>query len=287
MNGELKVCGIMVQVTHEVLLSSLKKIDYEVTETGRDNTGRKISCVVNISNTYNVNIYNVYVPNLGNDNKICINESISMNPADKNIVLGDFSCTLLKSLDRKPIPNRDDIGSTELKKYIERNDLIDVWRARNPNSKCYTFGRVNSHSHIHFIFISSELNFALQKIKFIHFPFSDHDGVIMTLKVGEPERGPGLLKMNYTVIQTYLFKHIFESFWNKWKLQKNNFKNKLEWWEQTKIKIKSLTIDASKKLNITETKLKISDNKNEISELRGNIKGYYEKKQKPLEFDQK
>jgi hypothetical protein len=85
----------------------------------------------------------------------------------------------------------------------------------------------------------------------------------------------------------FVFKHIFESFWNKWKLQKNNFKNKLEWWEQTKIKIKSLTIGVSKKLNITETKLKISDNKNEISEFRGNIKGYYEKKQKPLEFDQK
>jgi hypothetical protein len=63
--------------------------------------------------------------------------------------------------------------------------------------------------------------------------------------------------MNYTVIQTDLFKHIFESFWNKWKLQKNNFKNKLEWCEQTKIKIKSLTIGVSKKLNITETKLKI------------------------------
>jgi hypothetical protein len=73
----------------------------------------------------------------------------------------------------------------------------------------------------------------------------------------------------------------------------------LEWWEQTKIKIKSLTIDVSKKLNITETKLKIwettleklvesnSDNKNKISELRGNIKGYYKKRQKPLEFDQK
>jgi hypothetical protein len=37
-----------------------------------------------------------------------------MNPADKNIVLGDFNCTLLKSLDRKPIPNRDDIGSTPI-----------------------------------------------------------------------------------------------------------------------------------------------------------------------------
>jgi hypothetical protein len=79
----------------------------------------------------------------------------------------------------------------------------------------------------------------------------------MTLKVSEPERGPGLWKMNYTVIQTDLFKHIFESFWNKLKLQKNNFKNKLEWWEQTKIKIKSLTIGVSNKLNTTETQLKI------------------------------
>ena len=63
-----------LQETHEVLLSSLKKNDYEDTETGRDNTGRKISCVVKISNTYNVNIYNVYVPNLGNGKKIFINQ---------------------------------------------------------------------------------------------------------------------------------------------------------------------------------------------------------------------
>ena len=85
---------------------------------------------------------------------------------------------------------------------------------RNPNSKCFTFGRVNSHSRIDIIFISSELNFASQKIKIIHFPFSDHDGVIMTLKVSEPERGPGIWKMNYTVIKSDLFKHTFESFWN-------------------------------------------------------------------------
>ena len=74
MNGGLKVCGIMVQVIHEVLLSSFQKnIDYEVTETGRNNTGRKISLAVKISNTYNVNIYDVYVPNLGNDKIIIIN----------------------------------------------------------------------------------------------------------------------------------------------------------------------------------------------------------------------
>jgi hypothetical protein len=36
----------------------------------------------------------------------------------------------------------------------------------------------------------------------------------MTLKVSEPERGPGIWKMNYTVIKSDLFKHTFESFWN-------------------------------------------------------------------------
>ena len=45
--------------------------------------------------------------------------------------------------------------------------------------------RVNSHSRIDFIFISSELSFASQKIKIIHFPFSEHDGVIMTLNQNE------------------------------------------------------------------------------------------------------
>ena len=55
-----------------------------------------------------------------------------------------------------------------------------------------SFGRINLHSRIDFIFISSELNFASQKIKITNFPFSDHDGVIMTLTESEPERGPGL-----------------------------------------------------------------------------------------------
>jgi endonuclease/exonuclease/phosphatase family metal-dependent hydrolase len=41
--------------------------------------------------------------------------------------------------------------------------------------------RVNLHSRIDLIFISSELNFASQKIKIIHFPFSDHDGIFLSL----------------------------------------------------------------------------------------------------------
>ena len=95
---------------------------------------------------------------------------------------------------------------------------------------------MNLHSRIDFIFISSELNFASQKIKIIPFPFSDHDGVIMTLKVSEPERGPGLWKMNYT-----LFKQIYLSTYLKVFGINGNFRkitSKINWNGGSKLRLK-------------------------------------------------
>ena len=69
---------------------------------------------------------------------------------------GDFNCTLLKHLDRNPIPIRDDVGTHEFREFIEKYDLFDIWRARNLNNKRYTFQRGNSQSRIDFIFITDE-----------------------------------------------------------------------------------------------------------------------------------
>jgi hypothetical protein len=57
----------------------------------------------------------VSIIKLDNDMTIFLNLLISTNPSDTNMFLGDFNCILLKSLDSKPILNRDDIGSTELR----------------------------------------------------------------------------------------------------------------------------------------------------------------------------
>ena len=75
-----------------------------------------------------------------------------------------------------------------------------------------------------------------------------------------------------------------------WRLKKEDFKNKLEWWEQTKAKIKSLTIEVSKQLHVTDKQVKHwentlekllennTDSENVNTELRGKIQGFYEKK---------
>lgn len=52
----------------------------------------------------------------------------------------------------------------------------------------------------------NKTNTSQKMIHFINFPFSDPDGVIITLKVGETGIGPGVWQMKYVVYQLDLFK---------------------------------------------------------------------------------
>jgi hypothetical protein len=63
----------------------------------------------------------------------------------------------------------------------------------------------------------------------IHCPFSDHD-------------------INLHTIRSDYFRQVFTNWWVYWKLEKKSFSNLREWWDIAKIKIKSITIEASKKL---------------------------------------
>jgi hypothetical protein len=86
----------------------------------------------------------------------------------------------------------------------------------------------NTQSRIDFIFITHEYNYLTHNAKKNHFPFSDHDGVSLSLNFTEPERGGGTY--NSSVLKSELFQPTLESFWSDWRLKKEDFKNKLEWW---------------------------------------------------------
>ena len=237
-----------------------EKINYDISDITRDNSRRKISCKINASGQHSLNLVNVYLPNSGQERKNFICNSINIDRQKLNCVAGDFNCTLLKHLDRNPIPIRDDVGTHEFREFIEKYDLLDIWRARNLNNKRYTFQRGNSQSRIDFIFITDEYNYLTQNAKNVHFPFSDHDGVSLSLKFTEPERGGGTYEMKNSILKSELFQRTLEGFWSDWHLKKEDFKSKLEWWEQTKVKIKTLTIEVSKKLHVTDKQVKNWEN---------------------------
>ena len=101
--------------------------------------------------------------------------------------------------------------------------------------------------------------------------------------------------MNANTTQTDTFRETMEKIWPIWVSGINNYDNIFKWWEIIKIRIKQLTIEISKSLNINEYKLeklgkrlntiKHSDkniHKQESKNLQNRIKQYYENKQKQL-----
>ena len=66
--------------------------------------------------------------------------------------------------------------------------------------------------------------------------------------------------MNNSVLKSKLLQRTLESFWSDQRLKKEDFKIKLEWWEQTKAKNKSLTIEVSKQLHVTDKQVKNWEN---------------------------
>ena len=125
-----------------------------------------------------IRIFNIYAPNNGIERKHFFNKlKIDKENDIVNYVMGDFNCCLNRKLDRKHMPKREDAGNNELKNFIEKNELTDIWRLRYPNKKQYTFSRGQSYSRIDYIFTSENIDCRLNNAKIVYFPFSDHDSV--------------------------------------------------------------------------------------------------------------
>ncbi|WAR30641.1 YTX2-like protein [Mya arenaria] len=69
-------------------------------------------------------------------------------------------------------------------------------------------------------------------------------------------RGPGLWKMNTSILENPEYVKRFELFWKGWTKQKCNFSTLTSWWEIAKIRIKEISIDFCKELNKSKTGIK-------------------------------
>ena len=104
-------------------------------------------------------------------------------PIKTSLILGDFNCTIQKSLDRNPPQQLDDMSVREFQSMLHRNDLFDVWRKLNPETKRYTFKCGKSKSRIDYILCSNAVSSKVFGTQINHFPFSDHDIIITPVSV--------------------------------------------------------------------------------------------------------
>ena len=213
----------------------------------------------------------------------------SLDETFLQIIAGDFNCVMDCSIDRNPSSTNRDQGQLEMEELIKQSNLEDIFRKRFPTKRMYTFSRGISQSRIDLFLTSMLLDSAINSTSIVHFPFSDHDAIKLNIDSSRNAKGPGIWKMNVKTIQSTSFRKSIETLWPIWAGGLTSYESPLSWWEVTKYKIKHLTIEISKSLNITKYKLQkmearlneIKDSENNIlkqesKNLKQQIKEYYE-----------
>ena len=77
----------------------------------------------------------------------------------------------------------------------------------------------------------------------IPYPFSDPCAVLLSTKVPDVlEHGPGLWKLNCSVLSEDEYINIISSFWSHWCSRRESYPSVADWWERGKSRLKGLTI---------------------------------------------
>ena len=158
---------------------------------------------------------------------------------------------------------------TELKTLISDLDLEDVWRRRHPTKTEYTFSRASAKSRIDYFLSSKSIDNELDQIKIRHFQYSDHDAISLRLNTENIERGPGLWKLNASILENSEYLEIISKFWITWKREIDKFDSKKQLWDLTKRKIKTISMDFCKEQSKKYARIKNIENK--IQKLKNEI----------------
>ena len=198
----------------------------------------------------NFKFINIYAPNDPKDRVLFFKKlNLWIDNQNKNVIGGDYNCTLDDKLDRMNCISENDTGRDELKDMMRRKYLLDIYRSRYPDKRCFSFTRGEKHSRLDYWLIDKSLDEYVDKIEYQACPFSDHNMVILKFDLSKIELGPGIWKMNSSIIKTDLFKNCFTSMWANWQKQKPNY-HIHEWWDLGKKKIKQLTVWCAQKLKV-------------------------------------
>ena len=122
------------------------------------------------------------------------------------IIGGDFNFTENNFLDRQDSYSMpSDTSSCAYKTLIRKHNLCDIWRAMHPNRKQFTY---KEQSCLDKFIVSEMCSKYILNSYILHSGIrSDHKGIKITFNLTSSKRGPGLWKLNTTVLnESYTWK---------------------------------------------------------------------------------
>ena len=140
-----------------------------------------------------------------------------------------------------------------LEEILEKHDLIDIWRVRNPEKTRFTWRRTKPviQSRIDRFYISDTMQYNISKSDIIPGIKSDHSAILLSIKPTKSldESGPSFWKFNNSLLKNKEFTNGLTSFIeNDLKKECDEIKCSQVKWEYTKYKIKQWSIIKSKEI---------------------------------------
>ena len=232
-NGENNSRGVGILLT--------KNCDIEVLNSFKDKEGRYVGIEYKQCNEKFI-LCCVYAPN--NDDVEFFLEMFRMieNYEGKRMLVGDFNLVLEKKLDSSSETRKNNDRSSEiLRKYMEESLLTDIWRARNEDTKTYTFfykrrGKDRLGSRLDYMLFDASLNSWVKKVQIVPGFKSDHSGIICEINPFEIYRGRGLWRLNTCVLSERGYIDKINETIQKVKIESSNL-NIQEKWELIKLMV--------------------------------------------------
>lgn len=216
-------------------------------------------------------IINCYAPNIDAD-KIQYFSKIRDLIKDKNeescnlIVGGDFNALLSDQLDNLAGGKYPSNVVKHFNTMVNNCDIVDVWRSLHPREKCFTWKRnISSLSRrLDYVFTNETCTEHIKCSEITPFSSSDHDGVTVVLDFEKIERGPGIFKMNNSILREQEYVDTINLLLDSTIEQYSQVVNPQVFWELSKTLIRQSTVNYCKSralehrdmLNIIENDLK-------------------------------
>jgi len=193
--------------------------------------------------------------------------------SDHAIVFGgDFNLIFDRTLDAiGGTPTLKTRSIAALITIMEKYDLVDVYRLRNPNAKRFTFrqarqGNSTLQRRLDFFLVSNVIQESVGKVDILNSLRSDHSPILFSIReTTENEKGPNYWKFNSSLLNDPDYNAKMAVNFASWATAYANEPPQLKW-ELVKYEVRKFTMDFSKK--------KAKNTREEVSKIEKIIKDY-------------
>ncbi|VDI42705.1 Hypothetical predicted protein [Mytilus galloprovincialis] len=152
---------------------------------------------------YRITLADIYGPNNDNPGFFTEVQEVISNIQNSSIIMaGDWNVVQDYEIDTLNYKTKNNVKAhTKLIEIKNSLDLVDVWRANNPDKKRYTWrGPEHKQSRLDYFLISTDFESLVNKSDIDISYRSDHSPVSLSLKFYNQERGRGTWKFNNSLL---------------------------------------------------------------------------------------